>query len=111
MDQGPYEVGKTIIVECSIERIYPTIPKTAFNVTFEQNNKIFTSKVVSVSAGISKLKIDGSFKSSMEFDNDTVICQVTTSGHYYKEEKHLRIYSKLIALYPALYQKKSCFTL
>ena len=98
MDEGPHEVGKTIIFECFIDRIYPSISMTAFNVTFEKADKIFHGEVGPVSAGVFQFKINGSFKAAMEFNNDTAICQLTTLGHYYKEKKHLGIYGKLIKI-------------
>ena len=96
MKMGPHEVGTTVNFECFLDRIYPPIDGSSFNVTFKKNHGLFSSKVESVTSRILRLKVSGSINASLAYDGDIAICQITTAlGDYDSEHKLLWIYGKI----------------
>ena len=103
----PYEANTRIDMECSIERIYP-IPSNAamFNITFLKNNKSYETtniKTVTPGSSVRHMSINGSLEANLDYDNDTAICQVTTTlGHYFQRRLTFEIFGRFsfITIFP-----------
>ena len=96
IDPGPHKVGKQIEVKCIIDRIYPCVSSSSFNITLTNHEVSFLGEVDSVVENVPSMVVHGFINASLDYDNEYVICHVTTAaGKYIHRQEHLKIYGKL----------------